>query len=129
MRRALLVVGGVLNCLLAAFHVWLGVQIHTMAGLAPGQRALMEMLNAGGTLTITFFAIASLGFAGDVLTTRLGALVLGVVAAFYLSRAIEEILISPDFSAVIFGVCLAIAGFYLVLLVGSFRRPAASTAG
>lgn len=81
MRRALLVVGGVLTCAPAAFHVWLG------------------------------------------------ALVLGVMAAFYLSRAIEEILISPDFSAVISAVCLAIAGIHPVRPGGSFRRPAGSVAG
>ncbi len=81
MRRALLVIGGVLTCALAASRVWLG------------------------------------------------ALVLGVVAAFYLSRAIEEILISPDLSAVVFGVCLAIAGIHPVRPGGSFRRPAGSVAG
>lgn len=129
MRRALLVVGGGLNCILAVFHVWLGLQIHAMPGLAPGQRALMEMLNAGGTLMIAFFAVASLGFATDVLTTRLGTLVLGFVAVLYLSRAVEEIVISPHFSALIFGVCLAIAGIYMVLLVSSSRRPATTVTG
>lgn len=129
MQRPLLVVGGVLNVVMAVFHVWLGVQIHTMPGVEPGHRALMEMLNAGGTLMITFFAVASLGFAQDVLTIGLGRLFLGLVAALYLSRAVEEIVISPRFSPVILAVCLVIAGVYLLLLVSTLRRRTAPVAG
>lgn len=78
---------------------------------------------------IVFFAVASLGFATDVLTTRLGTLVLGFAAALSLSRAVREIVISPHFSALIFDVCLAIAGVCVVLRVGSSRRPAATVEG
>ena len=103
MRHALLVVGGVLTCALAASLVWPGVQIHTMAGFAPRQRALMEMRNAGRMLTVILSAGASPGFAGDVLSTRLGALV--------------------------FAVCVAIAGIHPVRPGDRFRCPAGSVAG
>lgn len=131
MHRSLLVLGGLLNSILALFHVWLGWQIHLMTGLNPGHHALMEMLNAGGTLGIAFFAVGSLACAQDLLTTRLGKLLLGVVFLFYLLRAIEEILIAPRFSAVIFGVCLLIAVIYLVVLCVPFapRQRGAAVPG
>jgi hypothetical protein len=92
MHRPLLIVGGIFNVALALFHVWLGRQIHRLADVNPGHKALMEMLNAGGTLMIIFFAVASLAFAADLLGTRLGRLVLWLVFAVYFSRAIEEVL-------------------------------------
>jgi hypothetical protein len=103
------------------FHVWLGFQIHVMPGVAPGHRALMETLNAAGTLMVLFFTVGSLACARDVLATRLGRLFLGFVLALYLSRAAEEIVVATPFPALIFGVCLLIAALKLVLLV----RPAA----
>ena len=117
MHRALLVFGGLLNTVLALFHVYLGWKIHMLQNLAAGHRALMEMLNAGGTLMITFFAVASFTCFGDVLSTRLGKQFLGLVCALYISRAVEEIAISTHFSAVILVVCLLIAAVYLALLV------------
>ncbi len=122
MHRPLLLIGGVLNAVLTLFHIWLARQIHLMSGLAPGHRVLMEMLNAGGTLMLLFFAVGSLAFASDVLTTKLGKLFQSVVFLLYFSRAVEEIVIPPRFSAVIFIVCLLIASLYLTLLL----RPLAS---
>jgi hypothetical protein len=128
MHRPLLIVGGVLNSILALFHVWLGRQIHLMPGVTPGQRALIEMLNAGGVLMIVFFAVASLACATDVFTTRLGKLFLGFVSVLYLSRAAEEIFIYPRFSVVIFSVCMLIAVIYVLLIVVPFTPRTRSTA-
>ena len=121
MHRPLLIVGGILNSMLALFHVSLGRQIQVLPGVTPDQRALMEMLNAGGTIMIVFFAVGSFGFASDLLNTKLGKLFLGFVSVLYISRAVEEIVLSPRFSAVIFGVCVLIALIYLALLLVPFR--------
>jgi hypothetical protein len=130
MHRPLLIVGGVLNTVLALFHVILGWQIHRLQNISAGHRALMEMLNSGGALMIVFFAVASFVCVGDVLTTRLGKLFLGLVFAVYFSRAIEEIVIATHFSAVILAVCLLIAAVYLALLVTpAARRQAAAPTG
>lgn len=115
MNRILLRVGGVVNALFVIFHMWLGYRIHTSPGIAVGNRPLMEMLNAGGVLIILLFAISSLCYAEEMLGTRLGRLVLLFVFLLYGSRAIEEIVISPRFSPVIFIVCALLAGLYLVL--------------
>jgi hypothetical protein len=125
MNRGLLVVGGVLNVLLALFHFLLGYRIHLLTAVRPEHRALMEMLNAGGALMIVFFAVASLAFAADLLGTRLGKLVLGFVSLLYLSRAAEEIWVATRFSALIFAVCAAIGLLYAALLL----LPASSRAG
>jgi hypothetical protein len=128
MHRPLLLVGGALNTLLALFHVFLGWKIHHFPGLAPGYKALMEMLNAGGTLMIVLFAVASLACVEEMLSTRLGKLMLGCVFAVYFSRAVEEIIVSPRFSPGIFAVCLLIAVVYLMVLVVPVRiqRPRAA---
>jgi hypothetical protein len=117
MSRILLIIGGVLNLLLAAFHIFLGYKIYQIRDIAAGYRALMIMLNAGGTLFIVLFTVASLAFIQDMLTTRLGKLVTLFVALLYASRAIEEIIVSPKFSAFIFGICVLISAIYLALLL------------
>ncbi|MCG2812093.1 MAG: hypothetical protein L6428_11680 [Candidatus Aminicenantes bacterium] len=104
------------------FHVWLGYHIHTSPGIAAGDRPLMEILNAGGVLFILFFAVSSLCYAEEVLGTRLGRLVLFFVFLLYGSRAIEEIVIAPQFSPAIFIACALLAGLYLVLYFKT-RKP------
>ncbi len=118
MNRILLRVGGVVNALFVIFHVWLGYRIHTSPGIAGGDRPLMEMLNAGGVLFILFFAISSLCYAQEMLGTRLGRLGLLFMFLLYGSRAVEEIIIAPQFSPAIFIVCTLLAALYLIL---SFR--------
>lgn len=123
MNRILLRIGGWGNALFVVFHVWLGYHIHTSPGIAAGNRPLMEMLNVGGVLFILFFALSSLCFAKEMLGTKLGRLVLFFVFLLYGSRAIEEIVIAPKFSPVIFVVCALLAGLYLVLYIRT-RKPA-----
>ncbi|MFZ5518045.1 MAG: hypothetical protein ACOY90_15475 [Candidatus Zhuqueibacterota bacterium] len=115
MSKILLIIGGIFNSLLAVFHVFLGYQIFQIKDMAEGYRALMIMLNAGGTLFIILFATASLGFATEMLTTRLGKLISLFVFLLYASRAIEEAIISPEFSLAIFAICIVIAAIYLVV--------------
>lgn len=115
MSKVLLIIGGIFNSLLAVFHVFLGYQIFQIKDIAEGYRALMLMLNAGGTLFIILFAVASLGYVQEMLTTKLGKLISLFVFLLYASRAVEEVIISPEFSLAIFAVCLVIAAIYLVL--------------
>lgn len=127
MKKMLLIIGGILNSLLAVFHVFLGYQIFQIKDIAEGYRALMLMLNAGGTLFIILFAIASLGFSKDMQTTKLGKLISLFVFLLYASRAVEEVIISPEFSAAIFAVCLAIAAIYLVLWLHPMQKQSIVT--
>jgi len=128
MNRILLRVGGWANALFVAFHVWLGYQIHTSPGIAAANRPLMEMLNAGGVLFILLFAISSLCHAEEMLGTKLGRLILLFVFLLYGSRAIEEIVIAPQFSPAIFVVCALLAGLYLFLFFNANKSAEVKTA-
>ncbi len=64
-------IGGALNSVMAAFHVFLGYKIQLFSDIGEGSRTLMSMLDAGGTLFIVLFAVASLAFTEDMLSTKL----------------------------------------------------------
>lgn len=88
----------------------------------PNLHALMEMLAVGGTLMIAFATWASLCPSKDMLGTRLGTGTIVFIILIYLSRAVEEIVIAPDFSPLIFGACLLMVAVYTGVLLGP-RRP------
>jgi len=121
MLRRFLIIGGILNSLLAVFHLFLGNQILQFKDIAEGYLALMTMLNVGGTLFIILFAIASLCFINEMISTKLGKLISIFVFLLYFSRALEEVIISPTFSAVVFIVCLVISVIYLVFFLLSLK--------
>lgn len=125
MNKALILAGGGLNALFAVLHVWLGWQIHLISNLPPGYKALLEMLNVGGTIFIAFFAYASFFCLRDLLDTALGKAVLFVVFLLYTTRAIEEVIIAPRFSPLIFVLCLIVGAIYLVALLRSGRVSSA----
>ena len=117
MKQTLLVIGGGLNVLFGLLHIWLGWQFHRATHLAPDDRALMEMLNVGAILFVFFFAYASFFCKREMLTTGLGKAVLVLILLMYLSRAIEEVILSPAFSIVIFATCLLVVGVYLAAIL------------
>ncbi len=112
MQQTLILIGGGLNVLFGLLHLWLGWSLHQATHLAPGDRVLAEMLNVVVTLLIFFFVYTSFFQRQELLTTGLGKAVLWLVVLMYLSRAIEEVVLAPAFSAVIFGACLLVAGVY-----------------
>lgn len=124
-QKLLLNVGGACNALFFLFHLWLGWQFHR-AQVAPGLRALLETLNAGGALLILFLAVASLAFARDVLGTALGRAVLALAAALYLLRAAAEFLVTPRLNPAIVAACLVVGLLYAaVLALGRATPPPA----
>jgi hypothetical protein len=48
-----------------------------------------------------------------------------LIAVFYASRALEEIVLAPRFSPIIFAVCLLVAIIYLTALIGAKGKSAA----
>lgn len=124
MSKRLLLVGGCLNAFFTVFHIWLGWQIHILPELSPDIEALMQMLNVAGILTIAFAAFASFFCMDDLLSTSLGRATIILVVLYYATRAVEEIILAPQFSPVIFGVCLLVAMVYLLVIAGTVRKPA-----
>jgi hypothetical protein len=117
MKQTLLVVGGVVNVLFGLLHIWLGWEFHRATHLSPDDRALIEMLNVGAILFVFFFAYASFFCRKELLSTALGKAVLVLILLMYLSRAVEEIILSPTFSIVIFATCLLVVGIYLAAIL------------
>jgi hypothetical protein len=123
MSKRLILAGGIFNAFFTVFHIWLGWQIQMIQDLLPEYKSLMQMLNVAGTLTIAFATFASFFCMDDLLGTGLGRATIILVAIFYASRAIEEIILAPQFSPVIFGVCLVVAMIYMLAIAGAIRKP------
>ena len=111
MRKTLVLVGGFVNVLFFFFHLYLGWQLHHLA-VNPGMRALLETFNLGGTLMIAFFALVSLVFTREVLTTGIGRSTMGLIIGVYLSRAVAEVALIPQPSPLILFACLATVAIY-----------------
>jgi hypothetical protein len=127
MSRIFLIIGGVINVLFVLFHIFLGYNIYQIQNIAVEYRSLMTMLNVGGVLFIALFAIASLGYTQEMLTTRIGSLVTLFVVLLYGSRALEEIVVSSHFSTVIFTACIIVAVVYIIpLVIGRKNVPQAN---
>lgn len=126
MNNRLLFVGGILNGFFTIFHIWLGWQIQMMPGLSSDHRALMQMLNVGGILILAFATFVSLWCKRDLITTGLGKTTMILIALFYASRALEEIVLAPSFSPLIFGICLAVSIVYILVMVGVLRQSEAT---
>jgi hypothetical protein len=123
MNKRLLFIGGILNGLFTVFHVLLGWQIHLTPGLSLQHRVLMQMLNVGGILMVAFATVVSLFYTRDLIGTGLGKATMILIALFYTSRAVEEVVLAPDFSPLIFGVCLIVAIVYGLAIAGTIRKP------
>jgi hypothetical protein len=123
MSKRLLLIGGVFNALFTIFHIWLGWQIQLIPDLSPDYKALMQMLNIGVILAIAFATFASLFCTHDLMTTGLGKTSMILIALFYATRAVEEIVLATEFSPVIFGICLAVAVVYILAIAGTLRKP------
>jgi len=122
MKKKLLFVGGIINVLFTIFHVWLAWQISQITGLSPEIHALMLMLAVGGILMIGFAAYASLFCIRNIFATKLGKITIFFIILIYGSRALEEIVIAPKFSPLIFSVCLVTTFVYLVALTLSQKK-------
>ncbi len=124
MRKRLLVAGGVINVLFTVFHIWLTWQLTKIAGLTPEIKALLIMLCVGGTTMIGFAAYTSLFCIQNMLTTKLGKATLLFIILIYSSRAVEEIVLEPHFSALIFVTCLITALVYGLVMVLPHEKKA-----
>ena len=131
MIRVLLIIGGVLNTLFFLFHLVLGHQIKNLTQVAPPLRGLMQALNVGEVIFIFFFAVVSFFCQMDLVQTRLGRLLLALIAILYLSRASAEFIIFK-FTPTIFVACAVTGLIYFALLLIAWtkrgREEAASAA-
>lgn len=112
----------VINLLFAAFHVLLAVQIWQLTDIHPQIHALLVMLAIGGTLFILFLGVA-LMWVREVRSTTIGKMLLLLGSCTYLTRAVEEVWISPEVSLPILIVC-AVTGLLHMVPLFARKYPA-----
>ncbi len=123
LAQILLLIGGVFNALFFLFHLQLGWGMWHWPNLGPGLRALLQLFNVAGALTIGFLAYVSLWRTTEMRETGLGRSLGVLVILYYGTRAAGEFVFQPKAQLVIVATCLAVAGVYLAALLAS-RRPA-----
>ncbi len=119
-------IGGILNLLFVIFHLsfWeLFDWPQTLASLSLDNWAIMQVLNIHTAYVLGIFAILSLIFPEELLTSRLGRLMGMGIAGFWVLRAVNQAVFWNIFSInawIIIGVCLIVALLYLGPM---FARP------
>ncbi|MBU0691856.1 hypothetical protein KKH18_08585, partial [bacterium] len=95
MNRVFIIIGGILNGLLFIFHLLFWKLFNwpeALMYMTPDDRALMQVFNIHGSITIGLFAYVSLFHRKELLTTKLGRVILAVIALFYYVHAINSII-------------------------------------
>ncbi|MFZ5434286.1 MAG: hypothetical protein ACOZB3_11010 [Calditrichota bacterium] len=129
MAKILLLIGGLLNALLTIFHVLFWKLFDWPAKLmymTPDDRALMQVFNIHGVLTIGLFTYVSLFHRRELLTTGLGRVMCIAIAVYYYVRALNSLIfwdVTIPEEAVIFVICLGIGVIYTLPALNRFRKP------
>jgi hypothetical protein len=110
--RKIILVAGFFNLLGAIFHVWLCFQIFKFYG-GQAHYPLMQMLSICGTILIAFLAFTSLFCAAEIAGTKIGRWVLALNIAIYGARTVGEVLLFPQPSFFIIGVCILFVALYV----------------
>jgi hypothetical protein len=118
MAKTLLLIGGVINALFTIFHILFWKLFDwpaTIMYMSSEHRALVQVFNIHTAIAIGFFTVASLGFRNDLLTTRVGRLIIATIAVYFYVRALNSLIfwsISDPVNMFIFIVCLIVGGIY-----------------
>jgi hypothetical protein len=124
MKRAIrisIITGGVLNLLLALFHVVLCYQIYLIYGNQPIY-PLLQMPAIGGMLFIFLPAYTSLFCPSDMISTGTGQLIILFNVILCLVRTAGEFILCPKPRAWIIAVCLIPAVLYSFVFIGSRKK-------
>ncbi len=95
MNKILLSVGGAINLLLGIFHLSFWKIFNwpeTIASLDFMNKAIMQVLNIHTAFVILVFALVSFFFQGELMKTRIGRLITGIIMVFYFLRAANQMI-------------------------------------
>lgn len=124
MKKILILIGGIINILIAAMHMTLsqaGNWTETLSSLSLDNRATMYTLNIHVALACLIFGYVSLFHRKELLTSSLGRSVTAGIGLFWILRAVNQVIFwgseAPDTPFwVIF--CLAVSLMYIVPTFG-----------
>lgn len=114
----LLRIGGIINLLLAVFHLLFWTIFDwpdSLACLSAEQSSIMQVLNIHLAIGLVLFGYVSLFNGKELQTSRLGMSVQFFIAFFYIARAINEVLfwgLSGVVAIVLFVCWLSIGALY-----------------
>lgn len=94
-NETMIIIGGLYNSAFAVFHVFFWKLLkwkEDLAKLKPINRAATQILNLCLTFAFVIFAYISLFHAHELLASRLGKSLLGLMAIFWFLRALEQII-------------------------------------
>lgn len=111
-----IITGGVLNLLLAVFHLVLCRMIYTGMHTADFY-PLMQMFAVSGAALIWFLALTSLVFREQLALTAVGRSILLLNVVIYAGRVIGELALFPHPKAIILVSCSLLAVLYVWIFV------------
>jgi hypothetical protein len=121
--KAAILTGGVLNLLLAIFHIVLCRMIYGAYHTADFY-PLMQMLAVADALFIWFLALTSLVFREKLAMTSIGRSILLLNVVLYIVRVIGEFVLFPHPKPVIFIGCGLLAVLYTwIILAAAKLKP------
>jgi hypothetical protein len=116
--RALLLAGGVIHALAVVFHIALPRRANwqdVVSSLPAGERGDLYVLNAAVGCALLLFAVLSLGYPEDLISTRIGRVTILMIALFWTVRAAGEIAWYPAPSPWIVGLCIAMGALHTLI--------------
>ncbi len=126
MKRAVLFIGGIVQLLLVALHVFMFFGMARSAEIPAGLKPLLHIFNAAVLTVVLFFAYVSFFRRREMIETALGRAVGWFIVVFYVQRGLTEVVVR-GLSPVNLGLMLAIAALYVVAAVPSRTSPAPMT--
>jgi hypothetical protein len=128
MNKILIICGGVINLLLAGFHLafWkIFDWPESLLSLSPINLGIMQVINIHLAFVVLVFAYISIIHHQELLSTKLGKSIVVSIIIFYILRAINQLVFwdiyLPD-TALMVILCLVVAGIYAKPLLSSTRK-------
>lgn len=125
MNKTLLICGGVINFLLAGFHLafWkIFDWPESLLSLSPMNLGIMQVINIHLAFVVFVFAYVSIFHHRELLSTKLGRSIIVSIILFYILRGINQLIFwdiyMPD-SALMVLLCAVVAGIYAKPLLSS----------
>lgn len=125
MSKYLLICGGVINLLLAGFHIAFWKIFNwpeSLVSLSPLNQGILQVINIHLAFVILVFAYVSIFCHRELLSTKLGKSIVVSIILFYILRGINQLIfweiVMPN-SALIALFCMLVAGIYTRALFSS----------
>jgi len=125
MNKILLIIGGIINVMMVLFHLsfWkIFNWSESLKCLNFMDRGIIQVLNVHVAFAVLVFAVVSIFYYKELISTKLGKIMLISISVYYFLRAANQLIffdITELSSIIIFIGCIIIGAIYLVPLFTS----------